>query len=283
MLHQIGGISGALKEEWIPDCTHLHDKNALEEFLAFLEHPQEAPWRSYALYRGLMIFSMEDLKASPGERRKILERERFRLEHCFPPCMGESITEEERFFACHHEGAVTVCGAFSAELMKGEAPGCLYLALSLEDENCSEEDWRGFLKNMNLLQFLEGSFFSVSSGMLGGRYEGLPSWQSKEPRFDEPELPEESGQSWKEISELMLHPEERAPLLEKLRLEGWEPPEVGFDLTDENGLILAQAELAWKDRRVVFLEDQEKDQAPIFEEAGWKILQLSGSTVPEQR
>jgi len=50
------------------------------------------------------------------------------------------------------------------------------------------------------------------------------------------------------------------------------PPIVGYELADPAGHIIAQAELAWEERRVaVFLPSQPDDRSK-FAEAGWQTF-----------
>jgi superfamily II DNA/RNA helicase len=49
-------------------------------------------------------------------------------------------------------------------------------------------------------------------------------------------------------------------------------PEVGYELTDENGLVQAKAELAWSDRKVAVLLTEQWDGAQLFEAAGWTAV-----------
>ncbi|QEA13948.1 DEAD/DEAH box helicase [Comamonas flocculans] len=48
-------------------------------------------------------------------------------------------------------------------------------------------------------------------------------------------------------------------------------PEVGFELIDERGRVLAQAELAWASQRIAVLLTDYQDDAPRFEAQGWTV------------
>ena len=49
-------------------------------------------------------------------------------------------------------------------------------------------------------------------------------------------------------------------------------PEAGFELTSEEGEIIATAELAWPVCRIAVLLEHEADGARCFETAGWRVF-----------
>jgi len=53
--------------------------------------------------------------------------------------------------------------------------------------------------------------------------------------------------------------------------EGISLPEVGFELVDEHGRVLAEAELAWVSQRIAVLLTDYQDDAPRFEAQGWTV------------
>ena len=49
-------------------------------------------------------------------------------------------------------------------------------------------------------------------------------------------------------------------------------PVVGFELTGNTGVVLAEAELAWPERNVAVLLSEQRDSKPAFEQAGWQVF-----------
>ncbi|MBK6287409.1 MAG: hypothetical protein IPF49_07200 [Gammaproteobacteria bacterium] len=48
------------------------------------------------------------------------------------------------------------------------------------------------------------------------------------------------------------------------------PPEVGFELLDQDGRVAGEAELAWPERRIAMVLDEH--QIALFEELGWRAF-----------
>lgn len=68
----------------------------------------------------------------------------------------------------------------------------------------------------------------------------------------------------------------RGPLRELLKA-GVPLPEVGFELQDADGAIVAEAELAWPEQRVAGLRDAQAAVAGVFSSKGWAALELDSS------
>ena len=145
-------------------------------------------------------------------------------------------------------------------------PEELIPALHLNDVSSSDhqgyrEEWNGVLRLYNLLQFLPNAWWTTDFGVQRDIY---PEFASVE---TEPGTPV-SG-DWAESISLAVS--ELRPSMRELAENGVPPPEVGFELTNSSGQVVAEAELAWEARQVaVLLPDQ--DHTP-FDEAGWRTLQ----------
>ena len=53
-------------------------------------------------------------------------------------------------------------------------------------------------------------------------------------------------------------------------------PEVGFELADGKGAVLAEAELAWPKERVAVLHGEQAENVAAFERAGWQAHLAEG-------
>ena len=64
-------------------------------------------------------------------------------------------------------------------------------------------------------------------------------------------------------------------LLNILAENEWPVPEVGYELVDKVGEIVATAELAWEVKNIAFLQGSELEFADVFEKSGWQVFSLT--------
>lgn len=64
----------------------------------------------------------------------------------------------------------------------------------------------------------------------------------------------------------------RSKMLDLARLGSPPPDEVGFELTDHKGAVVAEAELAWHRPKAALLREDQKRQAKRFEAEGWSVF-----------
>jgi DEAD/DEAH box helicase domain-containing protein len=64
------------------------------------------------------------------------------------------------------------------------------------------------------------------------------------------------------------------PGLKELAMLGALPPEVGLELADEKGRVLAECELAWTASKLVVLRPDQEDLLGAWQQEGWTVLQL---------
>jgi hypothetical protein len=131
-----------------------------------------------------------------------------------------------------------------------------------------KQGWRQYWLLGNILQFLPG--FEAHTSELAAMREAAPE---VEPEAVIISVDEVDVAAWSEAFEL-ADPEVEG-LLKEAMAAGTAVPEVGFELTDERGIVTGMAELAWVDEKTaVFLAGQEGDRE-AFEKAGWKAFDIS--------
>jgi DEAD/DEAH box helicase domain-containing protein len=180
--------------------------------------------------------------------------------------------EEGRTPVVADRGMVRVCCSIDRARIGMDLPGSLRVAVSLDDgEEMLEDDWRAFLRGMNLFQFVEGASFFAVSGVESGEYEALRPVAAPFPVI-EPD-PGEARQ-WREAFDLLEYREGMWPVFEELRGAGWPAPSMGVDVAGESGAVLAQPEVAWPERRIALLTVEGAGDGPALEAAGWRVFQL---------
>lgn len=120
--------------------------------------------------------------------------------------------------------------------------------------------WRHLWQCLNLLLPLR-HLWAGHDEMAGlSSFQASPVLRQAEQTFDS---------HWQTALEL-ASPDVRAWLL-ALAHAGTPLPEVGFELIDERGRVLAEAELAWASLRIAVLLTDYQDDAPRFEAQGWTV------------
>ena len=162
-------------------------------------------------------------------------------------------------------------------------PDAAAVVLHLHDDKASRESngyrrvWNGVVRLFTLLQFLPGAWWTTRVGVERDVYPEFPP----APDASAAAEPAEglAAEDWKNAVELAA-PEVHL-LLGELSARGAPVPEVGFELLDTRGAVLAEAELGWPTYEVaVLLPDQDVHIAE-FQRAGWRIITSSASDLAE--
>ena len=145
-------------------------------------------------------------------------------------------------------------------------PSEMTVSLHLDDAKQSSgtdyrREWNGVLRLYNLLQFLPTSWWTTTLGVTRDVY----------PEFAPPEPDPGTSDLGKWAEPVSLVADLLRPAMLELANLDIAPPEVGFELVDTLGQVVAEAELAWVDARVAVLFAD--DDGSTFTEAGWHVVQ----------
>ena len=174
--------------------------------------------------------------------------------------------------ACQHVGWWPLAAAKGlpkdAEWM---APGVLVL-----DEAKAQDDaelhlaWRQWLQLFNTTQSLPGMWLVTAGGLDQNDYDGLshlPATVAAHPA----EQPSLNG-AWLEVLERLLDP--LKPGMVRLAQAGAAVPEIGPELADDKGRVIADAEMIWAAAHVAVLRSDQADMAQEWTTQGWTVLCL---------
>ncbi len=131
-----------------------------------------------------------------------------------------------------------------------------------------EPEWNGFWQFFNVLQF-NPLFTAVSAtGLDNHTYEVLPFGDAGK----KDQVPDTDSEGWSEVKELLFDEEvlELADILIKKGIPA--PREVGYELADSTGEVIAEIELAWTDRKVGYMTGSQLSDRKKAEGLGWKIF-----------
>ena len=163
-------------------------------------------------------------------------------------------------------------GEVEAESVKERDFGRLRLRVQLHDDHAHKDEatwkrtWREFLRLGNLLQFLPGLEYVCSSGVAEGAYELI---------FETPKVKDSIVRDAATQALLEEVVPELRDLCGALLSEGKPMPEGGYEFTDEQGEIVATAELAWPEFKLVVLQPDEEPGRGRFEAQNWVVLTTS--------
>ena len=238
----------------------------------FLADPDVRRWRFHAFVHGLLHL---DHKRFSGETEQAGWREN--LNETVPEEIAERVGDVQP--PCFHglyetqdqDGFLKWFVAIEKDdLQKGKTSGlrtawCLMDSPTDREKPEFEAAWNGFLRCGNLFQFLPESYFSTADAKAAGI-----SFETGKP--DEPASETATSDEWREVRELTdarFH-----GLIDRLAQGGWSVPEVGFELENDAGEIIAECELAWPDLRIAILQAEQSTEKDVFEMAGWGVFEI---------
>ena len=252
---------------------YFHTKNSFELLLEYLADPDDQAWYKYAFIQGLLYLEPKKY-SSPANRQEwslMLEgilpshfMDNFNLsnpDYIYGWCECESIEENKQL-----QLFVSVSG------LAIQPPGDIWgmqLALYFNDakEYRYKEEfikiWTGFLRFVNILQFLPLSFLIVQTGKDAHYYDSIIVAESTETLST-------VGDAWGSICGECLV--DIRTLIPYFKNNDWPIPEISYELVNERNQIVATAEMAWPALKIVFLRDDEEEFRNIFLGDGWRVF-----------
>lgn len=242
----------------------------------------ETMQRNAAWLEFLMIPNTADDKAaSDGQRAHWLPRLPLYIREPgagFAPVMSRA------------NGPAAIIGWWAMALAKGLpipgawlSPGAVVLdEPAAPDEDALHRGWRRWLQLYNTAQFMPGVLMATTSGLDAHDYESLGAMGGGAQAPGKPQGHAGLSAAWQAVLEQTLS--ELAGGLKSLAVAGATPPEVGTELADEKGKVLADAELTWVDQKLALLRSDQADLADAWQAAGWtaQVLDDKLSTVQGQ-
>jgi DEAD/DEAH box helicase domain-containing protein len=136
-----------------------------------------------------------------------------------------------------------------------------------------ENEWNGFWQFFNMMQFTERFAAVCTTGLEQMAYVALPVGQATAQATDN--APAEENDRWGSIRELLFD-DEAIDMAMKLRNLGIAiPDEVGYELIDTSGEVIATIELAWTIQKIGFLTEEQYEDKEKLESIGWKVFTVS--------
>ena len=151
------------------------------------------------------------------------------------------------------------------------APGVLVLdEAKAEDDAALHLAWRQWLQLFNTAQSLPGMWLVTAGGLNQNDYDGLsPSLATV---AAQPAEQTSLNGAWLEVLDRLLGP--LKPGMVRLAQAGAAVPEIGPELADDKGRVVANAEMMWAAALVAVLRSDQTDMAEAWTAQGWTVLCL---------
>lgn len=177
-------------------------------------------------------------------------------------------------------GAARVLGFWPMHVARAFPPPSAWAApmVTLLDAGAASDGeafhlaWRRWLQLFNTLQFLPGALMATAEGIQAHDYDGLMFGTGVAP----PAGTSAANPALQAIWQHILDSVDAVirPGLAKVAMAGGSAPEVGHELADARGRVLADSELAWPERMLVVLRVDQADLQGYWAGAGWAVVLL---------
>ncbi len=158
------------------------------------------------------------------------------------------------------------------------SPGVLVLDdLADQMEQKAHVAWRQWLQLFNALQVLPGMLLTTIAGIQAGDLETLAATSTAASTTVASSDHAALSQEWADAIGMTL--ESLRAGLHQLAVLGVTPPEIGHELADARGVVVADSEMAWTKEHVVLLTHDQSDMADAWMVAGWTALVLNDGDV----
>lgn len=205
------------------------------------------------------------------------------------PRLPEAVREPGAGFApslANTEGPCTVLGWWPLAWAKPTppdagwtAPGVVVLEESAAtDAEVLHDAWRRWLHLFNAMQFLPGMLMATGTGLDAHNYDVLSASGASGMQGGSAQPGQDALLAvWQVVLEQTIG--ELQPGLKRLAHAGVTTPDVGMELADEKGRVVADAELAWPPSKLAVLREDQADLALVWTSAGWQVIQLDEDLV----
>jgi len=275
--HEMSGVQAKLMTNLdVTTLSKVHLRNSFEQLMLFLADPNADNWRHIAFTRCLGWFNQSHMKDTG-----VIERFRNLFGETANTSLGniaDDLLEQPAVGGLGwvaDEGIVRTLCAIPLRAISELDTRAIVVSASLDMAKKGSDAefkpvWAGFFHILNLLQFLPAAQFATVDGIQSGLYEPI------EFKFGITALGQPSAGTASQdsaIGELLgLVHELIRDGLSKLLNEGCVAPEVGYELQNAEGEIIADGELAWAAQKLVVLVSGQTIHRGIFEDNGWTVI-----------
>lgn len=247
-----------------------HSQDSFAAFIRYLGEPDEGRWRAFAFTQGLSVGKI--IKTSEGEATDYLNKleEDPDIDPGQEPLESGSewlvVTQFQKFSGART--CLRMAAGIAVEDVQQSKFSRMRFAGRLFDEEVDPAKrfrpiWVGFLRLFNFMQFLPGSGFSNSEGLLRGVYTVPGAHNSSNAIISKSNTSVPWLEEIRPLTDQAVH-----SLLQEVAGRGLVEPEPGYELLGSDGAVAAEAELAWPALKVAVVPDS--DISKLFKESGYR-------------
>jgi DEAD/DEAH box helicase domain-containing protein len=146
--------------------------------------------------------------------------------------------------------------------------------VNFKDADTLHLNWRKWLALYNQQQMLPGMLLATRTAMDSGDCAGWTAASQGGASFGAASSDQQMlAKDWAYAIDQTMEP--LRPGLRELAALHALLPLIGHELANERNQVVAEAEMAWPDKRLVLLTAEQEDMADAWTGAGWTVLQLS--------
>jgi DEAD/DEAH box helicase domain-containing protein len=158
----------------------------------------------------------------------------------------------------------------------------VYACLDDKEENRTdkyEQEWNGFWQFSNVMQFLKGYIAVSAVGLRNMVYSSLPAVFA-----EQEEAPSETSDllvAWNADILAQILDESVKVFSSRCMERGIPSPDyVGYELADDAGLVIGEAELVWEKLKFALLIPGQEEHKNAFVSKGWTVISLEDEIQP---
>lgn len=260
------GLLGSLLDGFgIREMDSLRSMDSFKWFTKYLAEPDEESWSKYAYVQSLVRM---DNSIGADENRIFHWKENLLKS---AGSIGRSIADEvdgPAQYGMKEEGSLRIFLAADDESIRSRMLAEMKVLLLLEDRIMSgsfQEGWNGYLRMLNLFQFLPGCTAVSAKGV-----EQDISVEATSDRAAVAGAAASVSPEWEEAMEL-ADPKLKH-LMDRIQESGIDAPETGWEITGSDGAVAGQAELAWENSKVALIIESQDKSAEEFQRQGWRVF-----------
>ena len=259
------------------EMRKLHQNDCFSWFVSFLGNPDEKMWSTYAFMTGLLYKKV----GSPLVDKETILSFIKQLPSSIVPQLNNDQDINLIGYYCNAEnqqshGKVEIFSLIDKNSVNDGEYDKMTVVILLDDTASSAERfepvWSGFLRLANLFQFLSNGFYFSRTGQTANMYNGVHHLEQNGAAKGVINI-FAGEKEWNDIFEIAG--DEAKVVLIEMKKRDLTLPMVGFELSGENGEIIATAELAWEKAKIALLTEGENQFAELFKKQGWNVGLLS--------